>query len=218
MVGRVFLADIMKSHMTESSNISDVVEKVAGRTIGERENITPMLEWARQNPERVQALLASFDGLVQRLNVMLAGDVLSHLTNVIALKEKLGGNLLPTQEDMNQDGIARFTSFVRGMKTMSDMMARGETTKDKPYLRFHTTTTDSEALAVGAIFHGYEEMMARHSELGAFFANDQLVNALIEVIDFSDELFPALSEKGKLDWIDGYDGFSLQFRNEKGLS
>ncbi|MBP9816666.1 MAG: hypothetical protein KBD05_01405 [Candidatus Pacebacteria bacterium] len=194
------------------------LETVAARVLSERENIPILFEWAKQNPERIDSLLRSFDELVAKTNNALSTTVPEHLVNLLQLQKALGGNRLPTQVEMEQEGPARFVAFVRGMKIMSDKMKRGETTKEKPSLRFHTRTNDPEALAIGTIFHGYEEMMSRHPEFGEIFADDKLVDALMELIEPESELFEAMAAKDKLDWIDGYPGFSEKFRKSLGLS
>ena len=102
---------------------------------------------------------------------------------------------------------------------MNEMMKRGEGRGEEPKLTFHTNDLDDESLVVGALFHGYEELAKRDPQIGSKLQLDQIGNGLIEVLGSKREspLFDPIAGKGRLNWVDGYDGFAPEFRQKLGL-
>ena len=197
-----------------------IIEGVAARTLSERENMDKVLAWEKENPERFKELLTALDALIGAFNQALTEEPSEEFPNIGKLQGQLKGERIPTQEELGEEGRVQFIAFVRALKGMNELMKSGETTKTNPYLRFHTTKTDTEALAVGAILHGYEELVMRHAKLAGLFKRDELIDGFVEVLSRHPEnpLFAAVADTGRLNWIDGYGGFSETLRKKLGLS
>lgn len=198
-----------------------VIERVASRTLVERVNVPQMTEWIHTNPERFETLLNSLDLVITGFNRSLTSSIPDNLTNLRALQTTFQGEQLPTTKEMlSESGKGRLKAFLKAMKTMNAMMERGESTREEPYLWFHATNTDEEALVVGGIFHGYEELMKTDDRLKNRFVHDQLINGLIEVLAQQQEnpLYSAVAGETRLNWINGWEGFSPSFRQGLGFA
>lgn len=205
--------------MTEAIH---TIAKLARRTAEQRVNVPAMIDWIDQNPTQFQGMLDSFDQVVDRFNRIRIIEIPDSLKNTKAIKEKMDQNLPTTSilitESESLSGI-RFRSFVDTLKDVEKMMERGETTKEEPYLAYHTTKTDTQALVVGGLFHVYEEMLLRDPNLSDVFRRGQLVDALVEMLakDRTNLLYDAVVSKSRLDWIGSWEGFTEEFRKANGF-
>ena len=104
-------------------------------------------------------------------------------------------------------------------KRLNEMMARGETTKEEPYVAYHKARTDDiEALVIGSLFHFYEEHVLKHEDISIDRGN--IEGALIEVLSTmpNNPLWSAISDRERLNWVDKWPGFSENFRKKLGFN
>ncbi len=204
--------------------VASAVARVARRTVEGRTHAPDVISWIETNPVELQNLLDNFDKVINRFNSINLGEPPVSLINAIIVKGELSQDQLPTFNTIisqSQSAFSKgFRSFVNTLKDMNKMMERGETTQAEPFLAFHKTETDTPALVIGGIFHTYEEMLMRDPKFSGRFKWGQLVDALVETLaeDKTNPLYDAVANKSRLDWIDGWEGFSEQFRKENGFN
>lgn len=188
--------------------------------IGKRTNVKHMLAWIQKHPSVFNHQLLLFDAAITKLNAnVTSASIPEELINITSLKDKGNFPKLPSISTIDEN---QFTSFARSLITMNTMMKRGETTQEEPLMRFHMTQAVMPALVVGAIFHTYEEMMLRDRRFG-MLERGHLDGALIESLSQIREeniLFDMIAHKNPLglDWVDGWKGFSPQFRKNLGFT
>jgi hypothetical protein len=200
---------------------SPILLEVVKKTIHDRVNAERSIHWIEEHREIFSQLMADFDLLIQTFNQLSADEVDPKAVNLVEVKNAFDQQALPTIETLaEQRGTTILKRFIRTMRYTNQLMTRGEVTKEKPYLSFNQTSTDEEALVVGGIFHIYEEMIRKleHSPLQGI-KRDKLVDALVEIVSGEPEsqLFQAIADKDRLNWIDQYKGFSLEFRQSLGF-
>lgn len=198
--------------------LQDSVTKLGNRVLSERENSEEVLGWIRENPEQFDLLLKAFDDVIHLFNnssVTLSKEYM----NLNKTKNELRVASLPTIFEMiDRHDFKTLLQLGKTFRKLNGMMARGETTKEEPYVAYHTAkTNDLEALVVGSLFHFYEEHVLAHEGIPVERGN--IEGALIETLSQmpTNPLWGAISERNRLNWIDNWSGFSEDFRNNLGF-
>lgn len=190
------------------------VQRFGKRLLRDRKNVDHMLDWIETSPEKFAEILKAFDNIIAKFNE--SSEIETSHTNTIFFKEFLGPNTLPTIAEMTLQGdFQSLLHLGRTFSRLNGMMHRGETTKLEPYVKFHTkTTVGPEALVVGSLFHFYEEHVLQH--YGISLDRGVLEGALIETLSLLQDnmLWHFVSAKDQLNWVDGWKGFSKEFRNQ----
>ncbi|HKZ34960.1 MAG TPA: hypothetical protein VJ179_03805 [Patescibacteria group bacterium] len=213
--------------MSEQKTSPQVIAGVADRMI-KRDNLPPqntseMLAWIDNNMEAFAGFLQVFDGIIARFNDRPAEDVQKSFINTMLLKDVLGEKKLPSIKAMESaGGTSEVKIFMRTLRDVISMMKKGEFPEEQrqePFLRYHTTQTDTRNLIVAAIFHTYEVLAAKREGLEGRFEPDRLVEALMEIASEKKEdgLFNALASKEGMNWVDEYPRFSQEFRRQNGF-
>lgn len=199
----------------------EAIEKIAGRTLSERLQVPEMLAWLKDHKQRFTELVAAFDQVVDQFTNTFINEIPEECIHARRLKELLGNTALPMLNEMSLlKYIGRAKNLFCTMKQVDVMMARGETTKEEPYLAFHQTKTNMEALMIGAIIHIAEEYYLAHAQLPKGIQRGDIELALEEMLSLHKEnpLWDAVANTKRLNWVDGYALFSSEFRVKQGLS
>lgn len=196
----------------------EVISKIANRTLKDRQQVPEIIKWTKENEAHFNELLESFDQTITMLNDLSENDIPADFINTLALKKALGSRRLPTVSEMSESD-SPFNLFGT-LKHVSRMMSRGETTKEEPWLAFHTKKIDKESLVVGAIIHTSEEYYLAHANVPPTIHRGMIEFAVEEVssLDPNSPIWQTVSDKNRLNWIDSGNEFSQQFRTRNNLS
>lgn len=183
--------------------------------------VPEVLGWIEQNAEEFQGLLGGFDAVINDFNSRATADV--SYKNFSVIKEVLGDQRLPTTHEMlSENGRDSALSYIKVIRDMKEQMLRGQKPdgeRVEPWMAYHTTKTDLKTLVIASIFHTYEEMIKNRPEFrDKSFEQDRITEALMEVASEHRDLglFDALARKDGMDWVDGYEGFTSDFRHKNG--
>lgn len=210
----------MSQEVPISSLVLHVVAPIdtTGSGLYERENVRGMIQWISNNRERFDTvLMPGFLTAINRANATLAGErPEDEYRNMQLLYDSLHDTdhtiFFPLPNEVSYFG------FVRTFVEMNHLMSNGEADPPVvPSLRFNATKTDSmEALVVGAMFHFYEELIMRDPEIASRIpARDLIVDALVESAaqtGYRDPVVDAVRKEDRLNWVNGYEGFTTEFR------
>lgn len=196
----------------------EVITKITDHTLKDRQQVPEIISWTKENEDTFNKLIESFDQAVTKLNSLAVNEIPADFINTQALKNALGPRRLPTISEMSESDNP--LNLFGTLKHVNKMMTRGETTKEEPWLAFHTKKIDKESLAVGAIIHITEEYFLAHANLPPSIHRGMIEFAVEEVssLDENSVIWKNVSDKDKLNWIDGGEEFSLSFRNRHKLS
>ncbi len=194
---------------------------ISKQKIGERQNASSVISWVERNQVQFTRLLLNFDRVVNSFNFQDINSIPASLTNAIGIKQQLEDITLPTFREMivadKKETIKKFEST---STFINQMMQRGETTKEEPYLAFHISNIDPQSLVVGAVFHYYEELLIEKGIIDESL-RDKFSYGFIEVLANQrnrNPLWDAIADSDKLNWVDGDDTFTEDFRRSVGLS
>ena len=161
----------------------EAIARIAGCTLAGREHVTEMTDLLKNNPDRFNELLSAYDQVIIQFNNSSFDDIPLEFTNARKLKTLLGTIQLRTVAEMDaSDSPYNLRSTLKQMKAM---MLRGETTKEEPWLRFHTTNTDPEALVSGGIIHTMEEYYLAHANLPDDVQRGMIELAIDEILSLN---------------------------------
>lgn len=199
----------------------ETISKIAAHTLKDRKQVSEVLRWLKNNRECFNQLITSFDQLIGQFNTESIENIPEECSHARQLKQLLGNAVLPTIDEMRVlENIGSPFNLLRTMKHVNSMMIRGETTKVEPYLAFHTRSADTEALVMGAIIHIVEEYYLANAGLPIDVTRGVIELAIDEMLSLHKDnpFWDAIANKERLNWIDGYAGFSEEFRHAQGLS
>lgn len=201
--------------------------KYARKFVGQRQNMTGMLDWIKEDPTSFGQRLDEIDRAIIMFNSV--EPLSDELRNIFDIKANFPHIRLPM--------VAR-RSFTRqpweiqrragpieiSLREINRYMKKGEAEEKYlkvPYLRFQTRTSDPENLAVGFAFHYLGIHLRRNPFLAREVSSDQLVDGLIEAAIFETpktRLLEVVGSRERLNWIEGYDEFDPRFRARLGLN
>lgn len=204
----------------QSAETTTYLQTVLRQELGNRTNITPVLEWSEGHQNVFERALRLFSRNIQQFNRTPITGIPDDFTNVRKLKEDYGIIFLPTLDTL-QTNLAFSQRFEETAHWINYLMIEGEKPKDsrgRNWLAFHTGLNPVEnpkhmiSLIIGGISHFYEEFLVAHE-----YTNHQLRGsiecALIETASQNTDglLWHHFSDPALLNWVKGWSGFSEAF-------
>lgn len=206
------------------NDTAEITVKVLKRTLADRMNAERAITWIENSPQRFNELIQAFDEVVARHNTLNVLEAIpDSMANTQYIRFWLHDKTIPTITGMMCENKGMLKQFIKTARGANILMMRGESNeglKERPYLSFHTSKADDEALVIGGIFHMYEELLLNDQGLKGCVQRDVLLDSMIEVLsmDTQNPLYDAVANPNRLDWIRGWKKFSEDFRTANGFS
>jgi hypothetical protein len=182
---------------------------------GQRVNAEATLTWAEQHPLAFVSFVDGIDLAVEAFNKgrVYQTPLPEYAINVLEVKEANPRLRLPLLSALiRRHRITGCAQAQKGLKEAEQMMLRGETTKEEPYLNFHVLNIDPEARLIGALYDLYPALLtpSRAERIG--LDRDQIVDILVETTVSPGVLRDALWNPARLDWVRDWAGLGPEFR------
>jgi hypothetical protein len=171
------------------------------------------IEWSRENPEKLEAMVADFDAALDFLNNSETAIDEATFTNIAAYREHRRGQLPRVGGQDTHDA----SQILAGARDSGNKLRWGETIKpeDSDYYSFHTFIKSDQGMAAASLADLYENYIRTLGLYPDSADREALVaNAITEATYLTNpdgELFQTYKNPHD-EWIYGYEGFSQRFQ------
>lgn len=210
----------------ETRTCSTAIARWVLERTGFPNNTDSVIEWIDTHPGRYNNMLDNMDQIINQFNV-LDPNANPNFQNVRLVKQILEGAPLPTIESFLADSsgpnsggedevhqrLKQQTRYAKVIKGISQKMEKGE-------IGYQNTDTNIETLVVATIFQVFEEMAKKDQNLkDKNFESDRIIEALMEISSLNPDFgfFSVLSARNGMNWVEGSDRFSKEFRQLHGF-
>lgn len=209
--------------MNEKSppQFEQLISRVAKPLLEKNSGMNDVFRWIEKHKEEFLSLLNEIDTAVITLNSLSMNETPEMYKNIKKVKQAFGDRPLPLISELVAQGkFIDMLHFKTNSQDMRGMMKRGEE-KDKiePYLTFQIQrqiTQDPEARVIGALIHFLDEYWLNYAQTPMAIHRGELADALIEALSLNPatKMWDAVSNGNRLDWVNGWQGFSSEFREK----